>query len=233
MALRYQFWQFFEVNDQYFYLDQLLFIDECGFTARTADRTIGLGLRGDRVHADVTGVRGWKCTGTLCIGLQGVVAFNLIDGLFDLMYTLYIVCLVLLKNIHNVVYFIHNYDILGSLNSVEFFFWFFVDVYQCMQPDPYARSVVVMDNHVVHKWNVFQQVSQYLGITIIYLPPYSPDLNAAAEEFFCALKTRLRYHRDLYQVAPKTVIRHHVIEMINFDIYPILDRIGYTFYCRH
>ena len=82
MALRQQFWQWFELNDQYFYLDQLLFIDECGFTAQTADRSMGLGLRGDRVHASVTGVRGWKCTGTLCIGLEGVVAFNLIDGLY-------------------------------------------------------------------------------------------------------------------------------------------------------
>ena len=117
------------------------------------------------------------------------------------------------------------------MNSLEFFLWFLVDVYPHMNPDPYEKSVLLMDNHSVHKWNVSQSVTQYLGVRVIYFSPYSPDFNAPAEEFFMVLKQRLRTQRDLYQVDPKTVIYHNVAQMYNFDIWPILDRIGYTFYC--
>ena len=61
-------------------MDQLLFLDECGFTQKTADRCDGRSLQGDRCIAAAHGVREFKYTGCLCVGLQGVVSFNLIQG---------------------------------------------------------------------------------------------------------------------------------------------------------
>ena len=80
MGLRRQFWVYWELNRNYFWLDQLIFIDEVGFTAKTADRTTGRALRGNRAHGQVTGQRQFKFTGNLAISLGGVLAFNLITG---------------------------------------------------------------------------------------------------------------------------------------------------------
>ena len=101
-----------------------------------------------------------------------------------------------------------------------------------MGQDPHPNSVVLMDNHKSHKWNVFQLVAAHLGVRIIYFPSYSPDFNSPAEEFFRTLKQRVARHREYYIAAPRQAIIDTVLSMALFDIWPILDRIGYTFYCR-
>lgn len=118
------------------------------------------------------------------------------------------------------------------MTSGEFFLWFFVDVYPCMNVDPLPRSVVIMDNHKAHKWDVFQLVAQFLGVIIFYLPSYSPDFNAPAEEFFRSLKQNLRAQRAIYSMQPKTTICNTVVAMKNFNILPIMDRVGYTWFCN-
>lgn len=79
--LRQQWWQFWMFNYQVYWVDQLLFIDECGFTARTADKQYGIGLIGNRVSGACHGQRSFKYTGSLAISSEGVIAFNLIDGM--------------------------------------------------------------------------------------------------------------------------------------------------------
>jgi transposase len=40
------------------------------------------------------------------------------------------------------------------------------------------------------------------GVKLMYLPPYSPDLNPI-EEFFAELKAFIQRHWDLYEINPE------------------------------
>ena len=45
---------------------------------------------------------------------------------------------------------------------------------------PKPRSVVVADNASIHKSLEFQQIVEARGAKLLFLPPYSPDLNAVS-----------------------------------------------------
>ena len=72
-----------------------------------------------------------------------------------------------------------------------------------------------------------------LGINVLYLPPYSCDFNAPAEEFFRDLKKNLKRQRYMYRAAPDATILQTVTAMSDYDISPIVERIGYSSYCRY
>jgi len=48
---------------------------------------------------------------------------------------------------------------------------------QVLGPKLRPGDVVVMDNLSAHKWPGFEQLIQAAGAELLYLPPYSPDLN--------------------------------------------------------
>jgi hypothetical protein len=52
---------------------------------------------------------------------------------------------------------------------------------------PEPKSVLVMDNASFHRTEKIQRMCLDSGVKLIYLPPYSPDLNPI-EEFFSELK---------------------------------------------
>lgn len=56
---------------------------------------------------------------------------------------------------------------------------------------PEPRSVLVMDNASIHHSERVQQLCDAAGVLLLYLPPYSPDLNPI-EEYFGELKTYIR-----------------------------------------
>ena len=60
-----------------------------------------------------------------------------------------------------------------SVNTSVFTSW----VEQILLPNLPAKSLVVMDNASFHKGKDMQQILQDAGHTLLYLPPYSPDLN--------------------------------------------------------
>ena len=45
------------------------------------------------------------------------------------------------------------------------------------------HSVLIMDNCSVHHINEVREVLQQARIVVLFLPPYSPDLNPAEEAF--------------------------------------------------
>ena len=53
------------------------------------------------------------------------------------------------------------------------------------------NDIVVMDNLPVHKSDYVRRIIEAAGATLIYLPPYSPDLNPI-EMAFSKLKAHLR-----------------------------------------
>ena len=71
-----------------------------------------------------------------------------------------------------------------------------------------SRSVLVMDNCAIHHVSTALKIMKDAGVLVIFLPPYSPDLNPA-EELFSLVKYYLRQHDDILQAVndPKPIIR--------------------------
>ena len=63
------------------------------------------------------------------------------------------------------------------------------------------NSVVVMDNCSIHHVDEVQQLLDEAAIPVIYLPPYSPDLNPI-EAAFGHVKSYLKLHDDVMEAFP-------------------------------
>jgi transposase len=75
----------------------------------------------------------------------------------------------------------------GAMNGPSFLAY----VEQVLAPTLRRGDVVVMDNVSVHKVLGVREAIEARGATLLYLPPYSPDLNPI-EMAFAKLKARLR-----------------------------------------
>jgi transposase len=69
--------------------------------------------------------------------------------------------------------------------------WFLAYVEQVLVPTLSPGDVVVMDNLGSHKGKAVRRAIRRAGAHLIFLPPYSPDLNPI-EQVFAKLKTLLR-----------------------------------------
>ena len=69
-------------------------------------------------------------------------------------------------------------------------------------------SIIVLDNCSIHHVADVVKVIEEAGILLMYLPPYSPDLNPI-EETFSSIKYYLREHDEVYQAIndPKCIIQ--------------------------
>lgn len=74
----------------------------------------------------------------------------------------------------------------GTANSTFFEEWF----RECLCPET-AGHVVVMDNAAIHRKKVLDEIAQKYNVTLLFQPPYSPDLNKI-EKFWAWLKKELR-----------------------------------------
>jgi transposase len=75
----------------------------------------------------------------------------------------------------------------GPINGA----WFKAYVEQVLVPTLKPGDVVVMDNLGSHKGKAVRRAIRKAGAHLIFLPPYSPDLNPI-EQVFAKLKTLLR-----------------------------------------
>ena len=64
-----------------------------------------------------------------------------------------------------------------------------------MNPYPAKHSVLVMDNARIHHDDDLVAEVENIGGRVLYLPPYSPDLNPI-ETAFSAMKSWLKRYRD-------------------------------------
>jgi transposase len=67
---------------------------------------------------------------------------------------------------------------------------------------PEPKSVIVLDNASFHRSARINQICFDAGVKLLYLPPYSPDLNPI-EEFFAELKGYIKKNWSLYEEDPK------------------------------
>jgi transposase len=75
----------------------------------------------------------------------------------------------------------------GPINGTRFRAW----VEQALAPTLVPGDIVVMDNLSSHKVAGIRAAIEAAGATVLYLPPYSPDLNPI-EQVFAKLKVLLR-----------------------------------------
>jgi len=78
-----------------------------------------------------------------------------------------------------------EYD--GTTDSILFEFWF----ENCLLKEIEPGSVIVLDNATFHKKSVLPVLAQRYDCEVLFLPPYSPDLNPI-EKKWAWLKKRLR-----------------------------------------
>jgi transposase len=75
----------------------------------------------------------------------------------------------------------------GPINGQSFTAW----VEQCLVPTLAPGDVVIMDNLGSHKGPGVRRAIRSVGAKLLFLPPYSPDLNPI-EQVFAKLKLMLR-----------------------------------------
>ncbi|KAJ5340390.1 hypothetical protein N7541_009514 [Penicillium brevicompactum] len=66
---------------------------------------------------------------------------------------------------------------------------------------PEQKSVLVMDNASFHHSGRIKQMCSEAGVKLVYLPPYSPDLNPIGE-YFAELKAFIRRNWQSYEENP-------------------------------
>ncbi len=75
----------------------------------------------------------------------------------------------------------------GPMNGA----WFLAYVQQVLAPTLNPGDVVIMDNLAAHKSTPIKDAIEAVGARLLFLPPYSPDLNPI-ENAFAKLKAMLR-----------------------------------------
>jgi transposase len=58
---------------------------------------------------------------------------------------------------------------------------------------PGRNSIMVMDNSAIHRGGRLAELCDAAQVLLIYLPPYSPDLNPV-KKVFSALKEQIKQH---------------------------------------
>lgn len=101
----------------------------------------------------------------------------------------------------------------GSFNRIVFEIW----LETCLIPLLEPGQVVVIDNATFHKGGRIEQLIQQAGCKLLYLPPYSPDLNKI-ERCWSWLKSRIRKQLDQYECLRDAMeyILHLVSYLSNF-----------------
>jgi transposase len=79
------------------------------------------------------------------------------------------------------------FTIEGACNRVVFETW----LEACLVPVLEPGQVVILDNATFHKGGRIEQLIESVGCRLLYLPPYSPDLNRI-EKCWAWLKSRIR-----------------------------------------
>lgn len=94
-------------------------------------------------------------------------------------------------------------DVCFGAFSGDSFLAFLDDLLAVMNPYPQPHSVLVLDNCAIHHVDGVEERCHNAGVKLVYLPPYSPDLNPI-EEAFSAFKAYARRYGDIFRAAVET-----------------------------
>ena len=104
---------------------------------------------------------------------------------------------------------------------------FKVYVAQVLCPTLAAGDVVVMDNLPAHKVAGIKQLIEECGAKLIYLPPYSPDLNPI-EKCWSKIKTYLRKAKARTREELEKALREALLSITEADAQGWFKSCGYA-----
>lgn len=81
----------------------------------------------------------------------------------------------------------------GTTDSTLFEYWFEHCLLPCLTKD----NIIVMDNAAFHRKNSLFQIANKFELRLIFLPPYSPELNPI-EKFWSHLKKSISSNSHLF-----------------------------------
>ncbi|CEL60039.1 hypothetical protein RSOLAG1IB_12299 [Rhizoctonia solani AG-1 IB] len=90
---------------------------------------------------------------------------------------------------------IRHFDAVPGAANGQLFNIFIENLLDTMNPWPQDNSVLVMDNASIHKTRGIRELVEARGCRLLYLPPYSPELNPI-EEAFSTIKAHIRRRRN-------------------------------------
>ena len=99
-------------------------------------------------------------------------------------------------------------------------------VEKILAPSLQAEQVVVMDNLSAHKGDRVRELVEERGAELLYLPPYSPDLNPI-EEAFAKIKSLLRKAEARTREALVEAMRQAISAVSARDAQGFFEHCGY------
>jgi transposase len=117
----------------------------------------------------------------------------------------------------------------GGVNAHDFIDFLQHQLLPVMQPYPAERSVLVVDNATIHHVAAVQAMCNARGVVLLFLPPYSPELNPI-EEVFATVKQWLRRHSDAVNACHLT---YGDLEPVLFQAFASLPPESIMNYIRH
>lgn len=81
----------------------------------------------------------------------------------------------------------------GYTDSTRFNGW----LKQCLLPVLKPGQIVIMDNAAFHKSQRTKELIESVGCSLLFQPPYSPDLNPI-EKIWAVLKRKFRKHKHKF-----------------------------------
>ena len=94
----------------------------------------------------------------------------------------------------------------GTFTRKKFHRAFSKKIVPHLNPWPLPRSIVVMDNAKIHMFKELEDAVHQCGARLIFLPPYSPELNPI-EVCFGQLKRWIQKHANLvFPLYPEMVL---------------------------
>jgi transposase len=111
----------------------------------------------------------------------------------------------------------------GSLNGELFKEY----LSQCLVPELKPGDILVMDNLSSHKVNGVIEMIVAAGATVLYLPPYSPDLNPI-ELMWSKMKAYLRMAKARTKVELEQALKDALESITKKDIMAWFLKCGYS-----
>jgi transposase len=100
-------------------------------------------------------------------------------------------------------------------------------VKQVLCPSLAPRDVVVMDNLSAHKVTGVKEAIEEVGASVLYLPPYSPDLNPI-EKCWSKIKTYLRQAKARTKEALEQALKEALLLITKNDAEGWFESCGYS-----